>query len=350
MTTVTELGKTFSTKRDFRIISDSEFNNFKKQWYEKPSYDKLVDNILLLKDGGQDISTITEYFYRDIMDDTRVFNTKFTINEVINNKVLLSYAIDTTLQNKKVYDGDIVTNVDTSFRLRGGHFARKATQFPIYFVDFVLDRYALNNNYLDTSCGWGSRLASALRNGFNYFGTDPNDKLVPRLNDYYNEYIKIACVGKTNKPKIDIRCQGSEIFIPEWKKSMGVMFTSPPYFSLEDYSHGEGQSYKVGTTYEMWLENFLCPTMKNVYEYLIDNACMIINIKDFGNFSLEADTIRCADKCGFYLFDTMKLSQKSDRPHPSKEVDCGERVFVFCRKGEKHSKKRIEQQNLFDLF
>jgi hypothetical protein len=88
--------------------------------------------------------------------------------------------------------------------------------------------------------------------------------------------------------------------------------------------------------------------MLNVKEYIVENACMVINIKDFGGFSLENDTVECAKKCGFYLLETDTLKQGTNRPKNTVEIDSSEKIYVFCRDGEKNNKKHIEQMSLFD--
>ena len=87
-----------------------------------------------------------------------------------------------------------------------------------------------------------------MKNNVQYYGTDPNHLLVERLKTMSNDY---CTVNKTQlKPKII--CSGSETYPSELENTIGLAFSSPPYFSLEDYKIGN-QSYKPGTTYEMWL-------------------------------------------------------------------------------------------------
>lgn len=78
---------------------------------------------------------------------------------------------------------------------------------------------------------------------------------------------------------IDIKKQGSETFVPEWENTIGLAFSSPPYFSLEDYKIGK-QSWHEGVTYDNWLNNYMYPTLDNCIKYLIQNGLLAINIKN----------------------------------------------------------------------
>lgn len=134
---------------------------------------------------------------------------------------------------------------------------------------------------------------------------------------------------------------------------MGLAFSSPPYFLLEDYKVGE-QSYKEGVSYQMWLDNYMLPTFKNIYRYLINEGFFIVNIKDFAGFTLEKDTIDCAEKAGFYLKCVERL-KNSSRPASVgngdyKMVDVDENIYVFCKKGFNPATKTPERVSIFDFL
>ena len=61
---------------------------------------------------------------------------------------------------------------------------------------------------------------------------------------------------------------------------MGVAFSSPPYFDLEDYKIGQGQSYKEGMEYKDWCRNYVIPTLMNIYQYLVDGGYFVLNLKN----------------------------------------------------------------------
>ena len=76
-----------------------------------------------------------------------------------------------------------IKNIKTVLRLSPSGTAAKVSNFPYKTMLDVFEKYNTNNNYYDFSCGWGIRLLSALANSINYFGTDPNNELVPKLKE-----------------------------------------------------------------------------------------------------------------------------------------------------------------------
>lgn len=270
------------------------------------------------------------------MAKTKVHFNNWTIEEALNYKPLMEFFAGKCADNKKVFPDNksLAHNIETAFRLCGFKTASKPANFPIKAADEILKQYNVNGNYYDFACGWGVRLLSSLRNGLNYFGTDPNYILVDRLQTMANDY-KSACA---NSCEVDIRACGSEEFVPEWENKIGLAFTSPPYYNLEDYQIGK-QSYKPGVSYDSWKQNYLVPTIKNIFRYLVEDGYFAININNFNKYNdydLIGDTIKIAEEIGFVIEDVHTLNNIK-RCHGHKEWnagDCGwydnnEKIFVF---------------------
>jgi hypothetical protein len=204
----------------------------------------------------------------------------------------------------------------------------KPSNYPIKSVDEVLSKYNINGKYYDFSCGWGVRLLSAMRNRVEYYGTDPNNLLVDRLRQIATDYNTVNGTSAS----YDIRCHGSETFVPEWENTIGVAFSSPPYFNLEDYGVGN-QSYKPGTSYQEWLDNYLRPTIENIKRYLVDDGKMLVNIKDFLDYKLCADTRAIAESLGFHYVETLTLKNIT-RPSAKVDLNTDEGIMVFSKKPE----------------
>ena len=122
---------------------------------------------------------------------------------------------------------------------------------------------------------------------------------IDKLNEYAADYTHIT----GSKSKVDIRCLGSQNYVEDWLGKIGVAFSSPPYFNLEDYCIGD-QSYKPGMTYNDWLENYLRPTIKNIKLYLVWGGYFIINIKNTKKYPMATDAQRIAAEEGFTLVAT----------------------------------------------
>lgn len=81
----------------------------------------------------------------------------------------------------------------------------------------------------------------------------------------------------------------------------------------------------------------------------------IVNIKDFDNYTLEKDTVRCAEFAGFYLYGTEDLSQSKRvsgaiNSDNCKIVDVDEKIYVFAKKGFTPQTVNSEQMSIFNLL
>jgi len=312
----------------FRELTDQEFVQLRNELYKKPEIAKVQKQFKDIAGGTVQNSFITDYYVKDLMYKTRVYYNKWSIEEALNCKELLGHFVAKTEKNKDVYPDSLTLaeKVETAFRLGGKGIATKPANFPIKTVDEILTRYNPNNNYYDFSCGWGARLTSALKNKINYYGTDPNYLLTDRLKQLSNDYQETV----NQNTLVDIRSQGSEIFVSEWENKIGVAFSSPPYFYLEDYRVGN-QSWHTGVTYKEWKEKYLEPTIQNIYKYLINNGYFILNINNFLDFDLVGDSKKIAQRNGFVYIGDHQLENIS-RINCKKEFnDNNEKIMVFMK-------------------
>lgn len=311
-------------------LTVDEYNNIVNGWYSKPNKKLINTEFNSLMKGKNKISNITRYYFLNLMSDVRLYKRKWTINEVFTNIDLIRHMMAKIKKNPKLYkDPTLNDNLSKVFSLGGKGFASRPSNFPLKTVREVLEKYNTNGNYYDFSCGWGVRLLGSLIHNVNYYGTDPNHLLVDKLNELSTDY-------KLNKPNslfnvnstVDIRCQGSEQFIPEWQNKMGLIFSSPPYYALEDYKHGN-QSYKNDTTYNEWLSGYFTGTVNNIKKYLTDDGYFLININDYSKYQLLNDTKEIIINAGFTLVGYHKLNNvlriNSERNHN----DNSELIMVF---------------------
>ena len=235
-------GQRIKTKHWYEL-SDEKYKELVNEFYAKPDIGSVEKEMKKIHLGGVKISNITDYYVKDLMYKTKLTDRKWTIEEVLEYKPLLQVMYSKTMDNKKVFPetASDLANLKTAFRLCGKGIATKPSNFPLKTVNYVLDKYNINNNYYDFSCGWGSRLLGALKHNMNYYGTDPNYLLTERLCNMSDKYKEVNNVN----PVIDIRSVGSEIYQSDWENKMGLAFSSPPYYCLEDYGIGD-QSYKPG--------------------------------------------------------------------------------------------------------
>ena len=113
--------------------------------------------------------------------------------------------------------------------------------------------YQLTNakKVLDTSCGWGDRLAGFFASDAEeYIGCDPN----PNTYKQYMKQIELYNSFLTKPKKVTIYNTGAEDLPWDTIKDVDCSFTSPPYFSTEEYNKGgekeENQSWFKFNEYE----------------------------------------------------------------------------------------------------
>ena len=171
-----------------------------------------------------------------------------------------------------------------------------ATQFKPIVAKCI---YQMSNaiKVLDTSCGWGDRLCGFYAsNAQEYIGCDPNPNTYERYKQQCLAYEKILgnkeasiknnkgffeCEGKK---KVTIYRCGAEDMPWDIINEIDCAFTSPPYFSTEEYNkggeHEEDQSWSKFNEYESWRDNFFLPVSRNSFNSLSKNGLLAINIFD----------------------------------------------------------------------
>ena len=231
-----------------------------------------------------------------------------------------------TLNNKNVFPDTKpeIDNIMTAVRLGGKGYIKKPTKFPVKTVKFILNKYNVNNNYFDFSCGWGDRLVGALSKNVNYYGTDPNPVLCERLNELNTDWHSVI---PTCSSDVKIYNQGSEVFIPELENTIGLAFSSPPYFDLEDYVLGN-QSWRPGVSYEDWKNNYLMPTFENIKKYLIKDGYLALNIKNVDNYPIVTDCYDILISLNFKYMGVETL-ENNNRITPNSLLNTNEGIFIY---------------------
>jgi len=152
-----------------------------------------------------------------------------------------------------------------------------ATQFKPNVAKTI---YQLTNakRVLDTSCGWGDRLAGFFASDAEeYIGCDPN----PNTYKQYMKQIEVYNSFLSKPKKVTIyRCGAEDL---PWNEITDIdcSFTSPPYFSTEEYNKGgeneEDQSWFKFNEYEKWRDSFFLPVSQKCFER---SKFTLINIMD----------------------------------------------------------------------
>lgn len=149
---------------------------------------------------------------------------------------------------------------------------------------------------LDISAGWGDRLAAAIAHKADrYLAFDPNrdlkfghDKIIEKLT-FLNH-----CSPLSGSPFQIIYDPCESATIPT-DESFDLIFSSPPFFDLEQYSDLPGQSYITFPSVVSWLKGFLFVSLKKCWNVLRDGGRMVLHISDYSNIKI------CEPMCLFIV-------------------------------------------------
>ena len=152
-----------------------------------------------------------------------------------------------------------------------------ATQFKPVVAKAIYD-ITNAKTVLDTSCGWGDRLAGFFASDAEeYYGCDPNPNTYQRYQEQIATYNKLL-----TKPKVvKIWNCGAEDLPYDKLPQIDCAFTSPPYFSTEEYNKGgeleENQSWFKFNEYDKWRDDFYLPVAEKTMSV---SKFMFVNIMD----------------------------------------------------------------------
>ena len=152
-----------------------------------------------------------------------------------------------------------------------------ATQFKPVVAKAIYDMTNAKR-VLDTSCGWGDRLAGFFASDAEeYYGCDPNPNTYARYNEQISKYNKLLSKPK----KVTIWRCGAEDLPYHKLPNIDCAFTSPPYFATEEYNKGgefqEDQSWSKFNEYDKWRDDFYLPVAK---KSMAVSKFLFINIMD----------------------------------------------------------------------
>lgn len=169
-----------------------------------------------------------------------------------------------------------------------------ATQFKPSVAKALYEKHHARK-VLDTSCGWGDRLAGfyATHSTELYVGCDPNPEVYETYKDQCLEYENmLGCDTAVLQDNGDhFVCLGTKKVIiynlpsedVDWSKHKNIFdfyFTSPPYYETERYAanNSSTQSWSRYPTFDSWKHDFFFKVNSIIWDTLTDNAYMMINI------------------------------------------------------------------------
>lgn len=326
---ITFKGRTVDTKYGSEALDTKEIKYIKENYFTEDKEKALKQLSKCLNNTTFKINDIYNYYFERVASKTILYHSKFSIFETLECDELIQVFLNKIKGNSKVFNSkDLVQNFKTAIRLGGKGITAKPSNFPLKECCTLLQNYIGENPkgkiYIDTSCGWGVRMLASAMLDINYIGFDVNSELVVKLNELGKDIQKL-------KPnwKFKILEQGSQYLNEKCINQADVILTSPPYFNLEDYGNNELEKEDtIHGDYETWLHGYVKPLMSNCKLYIKENKKILINIKNFKDYTLEEDLIRMAEESGLKFLGTDYL-KNNQRIGSKGLIDNSERVFIF---------------------
>ena len=282
----------------------------------------LEEDVLQINPQGLDLAN----FYHPHM--MKAFYT--------NRKDISPYAAyinDDKLKNciKRWLDlGEVPSPVGIRRILKTRNGVRSVTNFKPTISKFIYDTYTKEGDMvLDPCAGYSGRLVGCIAANKNllYHGIDPSGDTAignTSLASFFRDKYKFNF-------RFDMGC--AEDIMPTLKEnSYSLIFTSPPYFSLEQYEKSKFQSDFRYKDYNEWLNRFLYKIVNESYRLLRNDGILVLNIKNIQNCNIADDILLyCEEKWELEKTYNMKLStneylRKKDNSFHT------EPIFVFKKK------------------
>ena len=196
-----------------------------------------------------------------------------------------------------------------------------ATQFKPVVAKAIYD-ITDAKRVLDTSCGWGDRLAGFFASDAEeYYGCDPNPNTYQRYQEQISTYNKLLPKPK----KVQIWNCGAEDIPYDKLPAIDVAFTSPPYFSTEEYNKGgeleENQSWFKFNEYEKWRDDFYLPVAEKSMKVSRFMFCNIMDPKIKGTRYRSGDELVNHLKDRFLGQISMRIMQRPQGKAVFKDED-----------------------------
>jgi 16S rRNA G966 N2-methylase RsmD len=138
-------------------------------------------------------------------------------------------------------------------------------------VALTILEYFKPKKWLDISAGWGDRLLSAIFYKIKlYVSCDPNLDLHPCYDNIIETF-----VPESKRKNFKIYKNGF-LEAPITDKNFDIVFSSPPFFTLEIYSDFNENSVKQFATEKLWCDNFFVKSLIKAYNLLKKDGYMIL--------------------------------------------------------------------------
>lgn len=197
---------------------------------------------------------------------------------------------------------------------------RAPTNFRPCYAKAIVDKYCPPGGVvLDPCAGYGGRAAGTLASGKVYVGVDPHPK-APHAYERLSKTLGLPLKFHASPfEDVDLGILKADL-----------VFTSPPYFSVERYSTDPTQSWVRYRTWASWVSGFLEPLISKSLEHLKPEGLVCINTKNVKmggkEYPIVNSLIELATEKGLEIKETVQMPLGRLNHLASKES-----IFVFRR-------------------
>lgn len=214
------------------------------------------------------VDALSDYFIEDVRLKAKRYDQEYSIDEMWKRPEGLDMIFRRALEDPEITPcslRDSIYYVFPETQVFSPSWAKA-------IIKLVLGPYTINKKWLDISAGWGDRLLTAISLDMIYTGFDPNKELIPG----HSEMIDIF--GDRSRQQV-IYEPFEKATIPQ--NEYDVVFTSPPYFTVEEYvKNQEGQSTVEYPDFIQWMTKFLFASLSKAWDHLKDGGYLILHISD----------------------------------------------------------------------
>ena len=250
-------------------------------WFARSEYDwKLSNRVLKRNNTGNKASNYFQQENRWSVDGSvspgplRTWNNKDFMTSLMGSLF--------TLKAEKVNKSTLRTSIGLRKYICSQFRPNVAKQIYNFYLDSLDSEFKDNLNevrtVLDFSMGWGDRLCGFYASkATKYIGLDPRTENHPIYNQQKEFYEKLM---NRKKETVFIESPAEDADLTEHEDSVDLIFTSPPYFSVERYSYDDTQSWVRHKNIDRWNEDFLHKALNNVLTTLRSGGLLMVNISD----------------------------------------------------------------------
>jgi hypothetical protein len=177
---------------------------------------------------------------------------------------------------------------------------------------------------LDFSAGWGGRALAAMSLGIPYYGFDANTHLANSYTRMVDTLEPSASVHMTFKPS-----ETADFSTLKYD----LVFTSPPYFTIEEYEKMPEYGSKQG-----FLDIFFKPVTLNAWRYLRPGGAMALNMPSEMYDAVKGLLPRLAKRFRMPLKNRHPRNAAAQRSLGSTNTSAEEYIYVWY-KGKQGTRK-----------